>query len=180
MKNHDLRVYPSKEHLPRKSACLETCRNFIDHVAIDDDVREMIINRIIDNASVAIAAANRRPFCLTLELWRFAIQEKVELTFLVFPNETFSPEWAAWANGTAVQSSIFMILLAADYSHPADNIPAILATAQTKGATGAELIEAIATGYEIQVNLVKRFHLHEWKKVVAPRYIQLPVVLELF
>ena len=32
-----------------------------DDVAIDSDVREMVINRIIDNASVAIAAINRTP-----------------------------------------------------------------------------------------------------------------------
>ena len=32
-----------------------------DKVAVDKDVQEMIINRIIDNASVAIAAINRRP-----------------------------------------------------------------------------------------------------------------------
>ena len=53
--------------------------------------------------------------------------------------------------------------LAADYSHPGDNIPAILAVAQQKGCNGLDLINGILTGYEIQVNLVKGICLHEHK-----------------
>ena len=53
--------------------------------------------------------------------------------------------------------------LAADYSHPGDNIPPTLAVAQQKGCTGADLLRGIATGYEIQVNLVKGICLHEHK-----------------
>ena len=56
-----------------------------------------------------------------------------------------------------------MILLAADYSHPGDNIPAILAVAQQKKMSGRDLIRGIITGYEIQVNLVKGICLHEHK-----------------
>ena len=39
-------------------------------------------------------------------------------------------EWAAWANGTARELDYHDTFLAADYSHPGDNIPAILAVAQ--------------------------------------------------
>ena len=46
--------------------------------------------------------------------------------------------------------------LAADYSHPGDNIPPVLAVAQTMGAVGRDLIRGLATGYEIQVDLVAR------------------------
>ena len=53
--------------------------------------------------------------------------------------------------------------LAADYSHPADNIPPVLAVAQQAGRNGADLIRGIATGYEIQVNLVRSICLHEHK-----------------
>ena len=45
----------------------------------------------------------------------------------------FHCEWAAWANGTAVRELDFHdTFLAADYSHPGDNIPPILAVAQQK------------------------------------------------
>ena len=49
-------------------------------------------------------------------------------------------EWAAWANGTAVRELDYHdTFLAADYSHPGDNIPAILAVAQQKGCNGMDL-----------------------------------------
>ncbi|HEY5337041.1 MAG TPA: MmgE/PrpD family protein, partial [Rhizomicrobium sp.] len=54
--------------------------------------------------------------------------------------------------------------LAADYSHPGDNIPPILAVAQTMEKSGKELIRGIATGYEIQIDLVRAICLHEFKK----------------
>ncbi|MDA9703796.1 MmgE/PrpD family protein, partial [Candidatus Pelagibacter bacterium] len=73
-------------------------------------------------------------------------------------------EWAAWANGTAVRELDYHdTFLAADYSHPGDNIPAILAVAQQKGCNGLDLIRGILTGYEVQVNLVKGICLHEHK-----------------
>jgi 2-methylcitrate dehydratase len=53
--------------------------------------------------------------------------------------------------------------LAADYSHPGDNIPPILAVAQHLGVNGADLIRGIATGYEIQVDLVRAICLHKHK-----------------
>ncbi len=51
--------------------------------------------------------------------------------------------------------------LAADYSHPGDNIPPILAAAQAMKKTGNELIRGIAAGYEIQIDLVKAICLHK-------------------
>src|SRR5699024_2987514 len=75
-----------------------------------------------------------------------------------------SPEWAAWANGVAVRELDFHdTYLAADYSHPGDNIPALLAVAQHTGATGAQLVRAIATAYEVQVTLVDAISLHKHK-----------------
>lgn len=53
--------------------------------------------------------------------------------------------------------------LAADYSHPGDNIPAILAVAQHRKVPGKDLIRALATGYEIQLDLVRGICLHEHK-----------------
>jgi 2-methylcitrate dehydratase len=58
--------------------------------------------------------------------------------------------------------------LAADYSHPGDNIPPILAVAQQCGLrcnlTGEDLIRGILVGYEIQIGLVKGICLHKHKK----------------
>ena len=76
----------------------------------------------------------------------------------------YGPEWAAWANGVAVRELDYHdTFLAAEYSHPGDNIPPILAVAQHVGADGAALVRGIATGYEIQVDLVKAISLHAHK-----------------
>ena len=79
-----------------------------------------------------------------------------------------SPEWAAWANGVAVRELDYHdTFLAAEYSHPGDNIPPLLAVAQHAGEQrrlgGRDLIRAIATGYEIQIDLVRAISLHEHK-----------------
>jgi 2-methylcitrate dehydratase len=75
-----------------------------------------------------------------------------------------SPEWAAWANGVAVRElDMHDTFLAADYSHPADNIPPILAVAQTQDKSGRDLVRGIATGYEVMINLVRAICLHEHK-----------------
>src|SRR5690606_38004108 len=79
-----------------------------------------------------------------------------------------SPEWAAWANGVAVRELDYHdTFLAADYSHPADNIPPVLAVAQhtaaRRGLTGADVVRGLATAYEVQVDLVRAISLHRHK-----------------
>jgi 2-methylcitrate dehydratase len=84
--------------------------------------------------------------------------------FGVASTKRVSPEWAAWANGVAVRElDMHDTFLAADYSHPGDNIPPVLAVAQTTEKSGRDLIRGIATGYEIQINLVRAICLHEHK-----------------
>ena len=62
MKKHLVRVYPSKEKLERKEQLAwKMAEIAADPVAIKNDVVDMVINRIIDNASVAIASLNRGP-----------------------------------------------------------------------------------------------------------------------
>ena len=80
------------------------------------------------------------------------------------PDVRVHAEWAAWANGTAVRELDYHdTFLAAEYSHPGDNIPPILAVAQQCGADGAALLRGFATGYEIQVDLVRAICLHKHK-----------------
>ncbi|HXW81753.1 MAG TPA: MmgE/PrpD family protein, partial [Acidimicrobiales bacterium] len=79
-------------------------------------------------------------------------------------NRRFSPEWAAWANGVAVRELDFHdTFLAAEYSHPGDNIPPLLAVAQHTGCSGHDLVRAIATAYEVQVDLSRGISLHAHK-----------------
>ncbi|MDQ1057855.1 2-methylcitrate dehydratase [Arthrobacter globiformis] len=166
VKEHHVRVYKSEENLPREQQLAHKIAVVAaDPVAVSDDVTEMVINRIIDNASVAIASLNRAPIVAARAQALTHSPSSGGIGAKVFGiGERVSPEWAAWANGVAVRELDYHdTFLAADYSHPGDNIPPILAVAQHVGSSGRDLIRAIATGYEIQVNLVKAICLHKHK-----------------
>ena len=56
----------------------------------------------------------------------------------------FDCEWAAWSNGTAVRELDFHdTFLAADYSHPGDNIPPLLSVAQQNKRSGLDLLRGL-------------------------------------
>ncbi len=165
MKLHDVKVYPSKAHLPREEQLAWKIAGVAaDKVTVPKDTTEMIINRIIDNASVAIAAINRRPVVSARDMARGHAKKGAATVFGMPSGKTFSPEWAAWANGTAVRElDMHDTFLAADYSHPGDNIPPILAVGQALEKSGKDLIRGLATGYEIHIDLVRAICLHEHK-----------------
>ena len=163
MKLHSVRVHPSSENLPREDQLAwKIAEVAADLVAVMPEVTEMVINRLIDNAAVATASLARGPAVAA----RAQAEDHPYVpgsTVFGIPGR-FSPEWAAWANGVAVRELDYHdTFLAAEYSHPGDNIPPILAVAQHVGCTGTDLVRGIATGYEIQVDLVKAISLHAHK-----------------
>jgi len=165
MIEHDVRVHPSKEDLKREDQLAWKIAGVAaDKVAVPRDVAAMIVNRVIDNASVAIAAINRRPVVSARDMALARPNKNGATVFGMAASKRVSPEWAAWANGTAVRElDMHDTFLAADYSHPGDNIPPILAVAQTMGKSGRDLLRGIATGYEVQIDLVRAICLHEHK-----------------
>ena len=165
MIQHDVTVHPETDRLGRddqlawKIAAVAT-----DPVPVEPAVAGMIVNRIIDNASVAIAAINRHPVVTARSQALRHPRPGGAAVFGCPRNVRVHAEWAAWANGTAVRELDYHdTFLAADYSHPGDNIPPLLATAQQTGRDGAALLRGLATGYEIQVNLVRAICLHKHK-----------------
>ncbi len=169
MIEHEVRTHKSaedfayEEHLAYKIAEVAA-----DDVEVPQESVEMIINRIIDNAAVAVASVPRRPVTSARVIAQgHPVSPKNgegQGAQIFGVDGAYSAEWVALANGTAVRELDFHdTFLAADYSHPGDNIPPLLAVAQHKGLDGKALIRGIATGYEVQVNLVKGICLHEWK-----------------
>ncbi|SHJ63255.1 2-methylcitrate dehydratase [Roseomonas rosea] len=165
MQLHDVKVYPSKALLKREDQLAWKIAGVAaDAVAVPEDTQAMIINRVIDNAAVAIAAINRSAPTSARQMALGHARQGGATVFGLDPSKRFSPEWAAWANGTAVRElDMHDTFLAADYSHPGDNIPPVLAVAQTMGKSGAELLRGLATGYEIHIDLVRAICLHEHK-----------------
>ncbi len=165
MKNIKIKVHPSKNKLKKKDQLAWKIAEIAsDKAKINVEAEEMVINRIIDNASVAIASFSRDPVVSARDMALAHPRINGATIFGLDKKIRVDCEWAAWANGTAVRELDYHdTFLAADYSHPGDNIPAILAVAQQKKMSGKDLIRGIITGYEVQVNLVKGICLHEHK-----------------
>ena len=165
METHVVRAHRSADNLKREDQLAwKIAKVAADPVGIDDDVTDMVINRIIDNASVGIASLNRGPIKSARAMANAHLRGGGATLFGMPAGHTVCAEWAAWANGTAVRELDFHdTFLAAEYSHPGDNIPPILAVAQQCDKDGAALLRGITTGYEIQVDLVKSICLHEHK-----------------
>jgi len=159
------KVYPSKAKLKKEDQLAWKIAEIAsDNAPLNADAVDMVINRIIDNAAVAIASLQRKSVSSARDMALAHPREHGATVFGINSDQRFHCEWAAWANGTAVRELDFHdTFLAADYSHPGDNIPPILAVAQQKNLSGIDLIRGIITGYEIQVNLVKGICLHEHK-----------------
>ena len=166
MIDHTVRVHRSEENLAHEDQLAwKMAEVAVDPVEVEAEVAEMIINRIIDNAAVAVASLTRAPIVSARSQ---ALSHPVSTggsgASIYGIDRRTSPEWAAWANGVAVRELDFHdTFLAADYSHPADNIPPILAVGEHTGSSGEQLIRALATGYELQVDLVRAITLHAHK-----------------
>ena len=163
MISHKVKVYPSKIHLPKKNQLAWKIAEIAsDNAKLDKNSIEMVINRIIDNASVAIASLNRKSVISSREMALKHSRKNGATLFGIDSKKKFDCEWAAWTNGTAVRELDFHdTFLAADYSHPGDNIPPLLSVGQQTKKSGLDLLKGIITAYEVQVNLVKGICLHK-------------------
>ncbi|MDT5166003.1 MAG: 2-methylcitrate dehydratase [Mycobacterium sp.] len=149
--------FPVTEHLAYKIAEVAA-----DPVAVPPETEAMVINRIIDNAAVSAAAVVRRPVTTARQQ---ALSHPVAPGATVFGVDgSYSAEWAAWANAVAVRELDYHdTFLAAEYSHPGDNIAPLVAVAQQLGVRGSDLVRGVATAYDVQIGLSKGICLHEHK-----------------
>jgi 2-methylcitrate dehydratase len=120
--------------------------NFED---LSKDVVHEVKRRVIDSLGCALGAWKEEP-C--------AIARKVASDFLAKHGSTIigtshkaPPDWTAFANGCAIRYFDYNdTYLSKEPAHPSDNISAALATAESVGGSGRELITAIALAYEVQ------------------------------
>lgn len=166
MLEHRVRTQPSSADLAREDQLAWAIAEVATATrAIDADVAELVACRVVDNAAVALAAIDRPPVAAARAMALAHPRAHGATLFGLPARVRVDPEWAAWANGTAVRELDFHdTFLAADYAHPGDSIPPLLAVAQATGRDGAALTRAIAVAYEVHVALVKAISLHQFKK----------------
>lgn len=130
-----------------------------DPVAIPAETHAMVINRIIDNAAISAASVGRHLVAVARAQARAHRNTPGAALFGI--EGSFSPEWAAFANGVAVHDLEFHdAFFAGHHAHPGGNIPALVAVAQQTGLRGPDLIRGIATAYEVQISLARGMAVH--------------------
>jgi len=120
LRNIKVKVHSSKSKLKKESQLAwKIAEVASDKASLNEKAIDMGINRIIDNAAVAIASVERQPVISARDMALTHPRENGATIFGINSNQRFHCEWAAWANGTAVRELDFHdTFLAADYSHP--------------------------------------------------------------
>jgi 2-methylcitrate dehydratase len=158
MRIHTVKAESKSGALPKESQLaykLATLAAQTSDADLDADVVDMVKNRIIDNAAIAIAALNEHPVVVARDKALSSKGVGRATIYGVGADESFGVREAAFMNAVAVrfrdQDDTY---LAAEYSHPDDNISPILAVAQQMGVSGQDIIRGIAVAYEVHVALV--------------------------
>ena len=121
----------------------------LNYEDLSPEVVHEVKRRIIDSLGCALGAWNEEP-C--------AIARQVALDFsaqhgatIIGTDHQAPPDWAAFATGCCIRYFDYNdTYLSKEPAHPSDNIAAALAVAESVGASGEELITAIALAYEVQ------------------------------
>jgi len=129
--------------------------NFVEGARFEDlsaAALEQLKIRVLDTIGVAIGALDASPIVairnLTSELGG------QPLSTLIGGGKT-APDRAAFYNGALSRYLDFMdsYLAPGETCHPSDNLGAVLAAAETKRASGAEFLTALAVAYQVQTRL---------------------------
>src|SRR6266566_5392822 len=124
-------------------------RQFAD---ISTEARQQLKIRVLDTIGVAIGALDAPPI--------LAISRLIEelggraLSTLIGGGKT-APDRAAFFNGALSRYLDFMdsYLAPAETNHPSDNMGAVLAAAEMRGASGADFLTALAIAYQVHTRL---------------------------
>jgi 2-methylcitrate dehydratase len=116
---------------------------------LSKEVVHEVQRRMLDSLGCALGAWKEEP-CVIARKVASDFSAKQGST-IIGTNHKAPPDWAAFANGCAIRYFDYNdTYLSKEPAHQSDNISAALAIAESVGATGQELITAIALAYEVQ------------------------------
>src|SRR5437588_8126218 len=119
---------------------------------LSKEVVHEVKRRVIDSLGCALGAWNEEP-CIIARNVASDFSAKHGST-IIGTNHKAPPDWAAFANGCCIRYFDYNdTYLSKEPAHPSDNISAALSVAESVGASGRELIAAIALAYEVQCRL---------------------------
>jgi 2-methylcitrate dehydratase len=116
---------------------------------LSKEVVHEVKRRVIDSLGCALGAWDEEP-CAIARNVASDFSAKHGAT-IIGTSHKAPPDWTAFANGCCIRYFDYNdTYLSKEPAHPSDNIAAALAVAESVGATGQELIAAIALAYEVQ------------------------------
>ena len=115
---------------------------------------------VLDTLGCAIGALGREPAEVARDLARELGGN--ESCTLIGGGRT-SPDRATFVNGSLVRYLDFMdiMMVPGQSFHPSDNFAAVLAASELAGASGRQLLTALAVAYQVQANFSQRAPLQE-------------------
>ncbi len=121
----------------------------LEFAELSPEVVDEVKRRVIDSLGCALGAWKEEPCRIAREVAsEFSAKRG---STIIGTNHKAPPDWTAFANGCAIRYFDYNdTYLSKEPAHPSDNISAALAVAESFGATGPELITAIALAYEVQ------------------------------
>jgi 2-methylcitrate dehydratase len=134
---------------------VERLARFVDQRQFADisaEARQQLKIRVLDTVGVAIGALDAPPMLAVSRL----IDELggKPLSTMIGGGKT-APDRAAFLNGALSRYLDFMdsYLAPHETNHPSDNMGAVLAAAEMRGASGADFLTALAVAYQVHTRL---------------------------
>jgi len=120
----------------------------LDFRALPAELVEQVKMRIVDSIGVAIAALDAEPVAMARRVAEGVRSSRP--TTIYGGTKGTSADLASFVNGCMVRYLDFLdTYLSKEALHPSDNIPAIIAAAESVEASSKEVIAGIAAAYEI-------------------------------
>ena len=137
---------------------LASYANSLEYQDLPSEVVHQVKRLVIDSMGCGLAAGDAAPVRAARDL-ALEVHGSSPAT-LLGTTDTTTPDMAAFVNGVMVRYLDFNDSYnGKDVAHPSDNIPAVLAAAEAHGASGQQLIAAVALAYEVQAAWVDSFQL---------------------
>jgi len=119
---------------------------------VGDRAREQLKIRVLDSLGCALGALGAPP----VRAVRRTVEELSDRgPCTLVGGGRAAPDGAALANGALVRYLDFndSYLAPGETCHPSDNLSAVLAAAEMRGAQGRDLLAALAVAYQVQCRL---------------------------
>ena len=134
---------------------VQNLARFVDRARVEDlspEALEQLKIRVLDTLGVAIGALDAEP----IEAIRGLLEDLGGApTATLIGGGATSPERAAFYNSALSRYLDFMdsYLAPGETNHPSDNLGAVLASAESVDASGAEFLAALAVAYQVHARL---------------------------